>query len=136
MPMSSGAASPARASRLIFEYDGDRVRLIQQTPVELTAAAIPKSGGNETGVFVDVRDAADRTLARVPAPGAFASSMEVFSERRDSSIVRSDVPRPKGAFSVAVPTPDDTDHVTIVNVREQDVEIDLATIPLKPLAQL
>jgi hypothetical protein len=101
---------------LIFEYDGDRVRLVQQMPVEIAAANLQTAGGEEIGVFVDVRDVTNRTLARVSAPHAFSTSLEVFPERHDEPITRTDVARAKGAFTVVVPTPDQTDHATIVNV--------------------
>jgi hypothetical protein len=67
-------------------------------------------------VFVDVRDAANRTLARVPAGDALATSVEVFPERHDEPIVRTDVAEPKGSFTVLVPTPDASDHATVVRV--------------------
>jgi hypothetical protein len=118
MPMSNkaGPSTPVRAARLIFEYDGDRVRLVKQMPVEIAAANLQTAGGEEVGVFVDIRDATNRTLARVPAPHAFSISLEVFPERHDEPITRTDVTRAKGAFTVVVPTPDQTDHATIVTV--------------------
>ena len=73
--MNIGAApAPSRATRLIFEYDGDRVRVVQQTPVDIAAAALPSTAPDQIGVFVDVRDAGNRTLARVPAPHALSTS--------------------------------------------------------------
>ena len=113
---STGPSRPVRASRLIFEYDGDQVRLVQQMPVEVAAATLHMATGEQGGTFVDVRDATNRTLARVPAQHAFSTSLEVFPERHDEPITRTDVARTKGAFTVLVPTPDETDHATIVNV--------------------
>jgi hypothetical protein len=132
-----------RAARLIFEYDGDRVRLVQQMPVEVAAANLHTAGAEEVGFFVDVRDATNRTLARVPAQHAFSTSLEVFPERHDEPITRTDVARAKGAFTVVVPTPDETDHATIVNVAVPKAAtiagarapapevVDLASFPLK-----
>ena len=118
MPTSNdaGTSTPVRASRLIFEYDGDRVRLVSEHPVEVASANLQMAGGEDAGTFVDVRDAANRTLARVPAQHAFSTSLEVFPERHDEPITRTDVAQAKGAFTVLVPTPDETDHATIVRV--------------------
>jgi hypothetical protein len=138
-------STPMRATRLIFEYDGDQVRLVQEMPVEVAAATLLTAGDDERGVFVDVRDATNRTLARVPARHAFSTSLEVFPERHDEAIVRTDVPRAKGAFTVIVPTPDETDHATIVNIAAPSTTalagaraaapevVDLVSFPLKAI---
>ena len=118
MPITNetGPSRPVRAARLIFEYDGDLVRLVQQMPVEVASANLHTAGNEDVGVFVDVRDATNRTLARVPARHALSTSMEVFPERHDEPITRTDVPQRKGAFTVIVPTPDETTHATLVTV--------------------
>jgi hypothetical protein len=40
--------------------------------------------------------------------------MEVFPEQHDHPITRVDVPQTKGAFTVIIPAPDATDHVTLI----------------------
>lgn len=111
----TGPAPQPRSMRLIFEYDGDDVRLVMQQPVDLpaTAAASP---AQQAGYFVDTRDASGRTLARVAAPGAFPDSVEVFPERHGEPITRMPVDRPRGAFTIIVPVPQDADHVRVVQV--------------------
>ncbi len=140
--MNMGAApAPSRATRLIFEYDGDRVRVVQQTPVDIAAAALPSAAPDQLGVFVDVRDAGNRTLARVPAPHALSTSIEAFPETHDQPFSRSDVAPPSGAFTVVVPMAAGADHVTIVRVATspgaattaEPRTIDLVHFPLKPL---
>ena len=115
-PNQRDASTPVQATRLIFEYDGDNVRLVMQQPVEVAATTLREATGEEAGVFVDARDRAERTLARVAAPDAFNTSVEVFPEQHDQPITRTDVPRSTGAFTVVIPTPDDTDHATVVRV--------------------
>ena len=107
---------PSGAMRLIFEYDADRVRLVQQTPVDVDLSALPGIAGGDDSVFVEVRDAGGRTLARVPAPHAMSSSLETFPERHDQPITRTDAPRATGAFTVVVPMSAAADHVTLVKV--------------------
>ena len=142
-PGNSDPARPVRAVRLIFEYEGDRVRLLQEQPVEVAAGNLHTASADEAGIFVDVRDASNRTLARVHARGAMVGSVEVFPERHDEPIVRMDVQQPKGAFTVVVPAPAETDHATIVRVppapaadtassRGPRQVIDLVSFPIKP----
>jgi hypothetical protein len=127
------------ATRLIFEYDGERVRLVQQMPVDISADTLSTAEKDSIGVFVEVRDAANRTLARVPAPEAMSTSIEAFPERHDQPITRSDVARPTGAFTVVVPMMAATDHITIVrttpasdNTRATGpTSVDLVSLPLK-----
>src|SRR5262245_650994 len=68
------APAPSGAIRLIFEYDADRVRVVQQTPVDIVPSTVPLATDLDAGVFVEVRDATNRTLARVPAPQALSLS--------------------------------------------------------------
>ena len=110
------APAPTGAIRLIFEYDADRVRVVQQTPVDIVPSTLPVATDAGVGVFVEVRDVANRTLARVPAPQALSSSLETFPERHDQPITRTDAPRATRAFTVVVPTTAAADHVTIVRI--------------------
>jgi hypothetical protein len=106
-----------QAVRLIFEYDGDQVRLVSQQPVDLLVTSFdPAQKEQQAGVYVDARDDAGTTLASVPAPAAFSASMEVFPERHDEPIVRTDVDRPRGAFTVVVPAPQAVSQVAVVRV--------------------
>ena len=81
--MNIGAApAPSRATRLIFEYDGDRVRVVQQTPVDIATAALPSAAPDQIGVFVDVRDeacsswaaACNASVHRLRATAAWSSA--------------------------------------------------------------
>ncbi|HTI79322.1 MAG TPA: hypothetical protein VL614_02605 [Acetobacteraceae bacterium] len=113
--MSGTSTTPQpRSMRLIFEYEGDEVRLVMQQPVDLPATAAPPT--QQTGFFVETRDAADRTLSRLAAHGAYPDSVEVFPERHGDPITRVQVDRPRGAFTIIVPASQDTDHVRLVQV--------------------
>jgi hypothetical protein len=103
-----------RSMRLIFEYDGDDVRLVMQQPVDLPPTVAPAA--QQTGHFVEMRDAAGRTLTRVAAHGAFPDSVEVFPEQHGDPITRLPVARPRGAFTIIVPALQATDHVRLVQV--------------------
>jgi hypothetical protein len=118
-PMSVTSADfsePTKAVRLIFEYDGDQVRLVSQQPVEVALTDADLVQTDRPGFFVDVRDSGGQTLARAAAQNAFSGSLEVFPEQPGEPFRRIDVDRPKGAFTVVVPTPAAADHVTVLQI--------------------
>jgi hypothetical protein len=112
----TGQPAPTHAVRLIFEYEGDQVRLVSRQPVEMAITGFDIARSEHAGYYVDTRDALGRTLARVPARNAFSSSTEIFPERPGEQITRIDVEKPRGAFTVVVPAPSDADHVSLVQV--------------------
>jgi hypothetical protein len=116
---------PNLAIRLIFEYEGDQVRLVSQQPVDLAITGFDIARAQHPGYYIDTRNAAGRTLARVPARDAFAGSAEVFPERPGEPISRVDVPKPRGAFTVVVPAPEGADHVSVVRVAPPKPEVRL-----------
>ena len=108
--------SSQQAVRLIFEYDGDVVRLVSQQPVDMFVTSFDLAQRQQPGIYVDARDAAGTTLASVPAPNAFGGSLEVFPEQPGEPIVRVDVARPRGAFTVVVPASAAASQVALVRV--------------------
>ena len=112
----SSQPAPTRAMRLIFEYEGNQVRLVSQQPVEMAITGSDIAKVEQPGYYVDTRDARDRTLARVPARNAFSASVEVFPEKPGEPISRVDVTQPRGAFTVVVPVPEDADYFSIVQI--------------------
>jgi hypothetical protein len=102
--------------RLIFEYDGDAVRLVSQQPVEVAIPGPDFVQVHAAGTFVDARDSADRTLARVHARGMSEGALEVFPEKPGEPIVHVKVERPQGAFTVVLPVPQAAKRVTVVRV--------------------
>jgi hypothetical protein len=105
---------PVRSLRLIFEYEGDRVHLISQQPVEVAITGFDLQQLDHPGYYVESRNKEGQALARTRARDAFLGSMEVFPEQHDHPITRVDVPQAKGAFTVVIPAPDATDHVTLI----------------------
>ena len=80
MPTSS-ASQPMKAVRLIFEYDGDQVRLVSQQPVDVALTSADLVQTDSPGFYVDSRDNRERTLVTVAARNAFSGSAEVFPEQ-------------------------------------------------------
>jgi hypothetical protein len=123
---------PVRSLRLIFEYEGDRVRLISQQPVEVAVTGFDLHQLDHPGYYVESRDKGGQALARTPARDAFLGSMEVFPEQHDQPITRVDVPKAKGAFTVVIPAPDTTDHVTVIRATPGTAAPLAAGVPPKP----
>jgi hypothetical protein len=111
-----GQMKPMQAMRLIFEYEGDQVRLVSQHPVEMAITGFDLPQIDHPAYYVDTRNAEDQTLARVIAHNAFTGSAEVFPEQPGEPILRVDLEKPRGAFTVVVPVPENADHVTLVRV--------------------
>lgn len=109
--------SQTTSMRLIFEYEGDEVRLVTQQPLDMPVTGFDIARTQRAGVYIDTKAASGRTLARVPARGAFSNSMEVFPENHGEPITRMKVDKPKGAFTVIVPVTPDADHVSVVEVQ-------------------
>src|SRR5665647_2542597 len=75
--MQDGNEPAARgAVRLIFERNGDALRLVLQQPVDVTVARFDVQADVRPGHYVEIRDAAGMTLSRVPVRSAFSGSRE------------------------------------------------------------
>jgi hypothetical protein len=108
--------TPTLSMRLIFEYDGDHVRLVSQQPVDVAITGFDIARTQHPGWYIDTRDATGRALARVPIRDAFSGGTEVFPEQHGEPITRTAVAKPRGAFTVVVPVPEGADHVAVVRV--------------------
>ncbi|MFJ2090232.1 hypothetical protein ACIOEW_13295 [Streptomyces sp. NPDC087901] len=123
----------APAMRLIFEYEGDSVRLVSQQPVDMTISGVDTGAEARPGDFVETRDDGGQRLARVPARGAFRESAEVFPENHAEPITRVDV-EARGAFTVVVPAPAEAAEVAVVRVAPPGVEPPPEGAPAPPPA--
>jgi hypothetical protein len=102
--------------RLIFEYEGDQVRLVAQQPVDVVVTGSDLTREQVPGHYVEVRAGDDATLSRLRVPTAMSASAEVFPAEPGQPIVRTDLPEPRGAFTVVVPAPAEADHVSVVRI--------------------
>ncbi len=116
MPDNPSQSSARNAVRLIFEYEGDQVRLVSQQSLVTAKPASDFASSDSPGYFIDTRDLEGKTLTRMPAPNAFASDMEVFPEDHGEPITRVPVEQPRGAFTVVVDAPQQATHVSVVRV--------------------
>jgi hypothetical protein len=139
--MDSARELPPRpALRLIFEYDGNRVRLVSQHPVDVAVPGFDLGSVPRPGHYVETRNEDNETLSRVRVREAFSTSAEVFPETPGEPITRVDVRRPKGAFTVVVPVGEAVKQVALMRV-EQPADaaaaaagpkiVEMATFPVK-----
>jgi hypothetical protein len=145
--MTDQPPTDARSVRLIFEYDGEDVRLVSQVPVDVDIPRFAPSD-QQVGHFVEIRTDTGASLARVPVRGAFQQSAEIFPEDHAEPITRVTT-EARGAFTVVVPAHADAVQVALLRAsspagdgdpgggpglapsRTEDVE--LATFPLERL---
>jgi hypothetical protein len=108
------------AVRLIFEYDGDDVRLVfqQRVDVAVTGFNIAQASApshSAPGHYVEVRTSEGQSLTCVPVQGAFSRSAEVFGEP-GTPITRVELTRSASAFTVVVPASEAATHVSLLRV--------------------
>lgn len=124
---STGAA----AVRLIFEYEGDTVRLVSQQPVDVD---IPRFAPTEQPAdhFVETRNDRGAMLARVPITSGFVQSTEVFPEDHSEQITRVDT-EARGAFTVVVPAQDEAVRVAVMRAGRARLDVtrdrDVSPVP-------
>lgn len=117
MAVSTDSTSTDRPSavRLVFEYDGDDVRLVFQQRVDVAVTGFDIALTSSPGHYVEVRTSEGQSLTRVPVQGAFSPSAEVFSEP-GTPITRVELERFASAFTVVVPASDVATHVSLLRV--------------------
>lgn len=103
----------APSVRLVFAYEGDAVRLLAQVPVYLPPDPPPDPAA-PPGEHVEVRTANDDVLGRVAVHPQMSGTHEVFPEDPRDPIVRTELPEPRGAFTVVVAAPEEADRVAVV----------------------
>jgi hypothetical protein len=123
----SGAGSttgpePRGAVRLIFQYEGDEVRLVSSRHIDKLVPPDDEADAEEErqGFFAEVRGADDRVLRRRLLHAPVRRDAEVFSDERDRGLSRVPVERPSGVFSLVVPDLEEASYVALVERREQD----------------
>jgi len=104
------------AVRLIFEYDGDEIRLIGQQRVDVAVTGLEVAPEVRSGHFVEVRGARGEGLSRVPIRTAFDDSVEVFPEDHVEPISRVPIASRAGAFTVVVPARPNAESVAVIRV--------------------
>lgn len=112
---SKASAKSPMAMRLTFSYDGDKVKLVSQQPVEMVVPpSDPVKGfARHKGFWAELKSQQDKTLYRRVMHNPTRNDAEVFSDDPEQSISREPAPRRKGVFVVVVPDTDEGNEVTL-----------------------
>lgn len=142
-PLAAPEEAPRRAIRLVFEYEGDEVRLVSQSRIEKVLPQTDQSADalEFRGTWSEVRDADGATLDRRVLVDPMPRDAEVFPEQLGAEIRREPLERPSGVFTLLVPDVEGADHVAVlsnspgqVGVRTAEagptelVRVDLSTV--------
>jgi hypothetical protein len=104
------------AIRLIFERDGNALRLVLQQPVDVAVTRFDVQPDVRPGHYVEIRDTAGMTLSRVPVHSAFKGSREVFPKDHSEPITRVDTSGQPEVFTVVVPAPAASASIAVVRI--------------------
>jgi len=104
------------AVRLIFEYDGDDVRLVSSQSVDVVVQPSAPTRGFEdrSGFWVELRASSEDVLYRQVLTDPARVHPEVFSPDPAVGITRSPEPEAAGAFTVLVPRQQESSHVVLM----------------------
>lgn len=103
------------AIRLLIQYDGDQLTVIDRREVETAAPPSDQLKGFEgqSGFWFELRDANGQALYRRVMQSPIQQEVEAFEP--DGSATRHVIEKPQGVFSVLVPDVPEADHVAIVS---------------------
>ncbi len=102
---SSPAENEPRAIRLTFSYVGNEIEL---TDTQRLAMFVPpddslEPGREQSGFWVEVRDADGQPLFRQLMHHPIETTREVFPADPHGEIIRTPVADPRGVFSIVIP---------------------------------
>lgn len=105
------------ALRLTFEYDQDKIRLVERRRVDMivpppTTAPPTK---NHSGFWIEIKDGKDKRLYSRVEHNPIRYDLEVFSEKPGENIVRRPVLHPKGTFVLLVPDFPDAEVIDLIS---------------------
>ena len=117
-----------KAVRLTFSYEGEKVKLLSQQPVEMTVLPSDALGyGGQKGFWAEVMSEKDKTLYRHVMHNPTRNDAEVFSPDPAQAVSRAPAPKRKGIFVVVVP---DTDKGHSVRLCRSPVKVsDQSALP-------
>lgn len=132
---SSGSGQDPRGLptlRLVFEVEGDQVRLISKRRVNMVApTSDPVEVGKETaGTWFEVRDQKGRLLHRKLVANPLGRAVEVRSDDPQHPLVWQEAKGATGSFTVMVPAFEDAEELVLMGSRQALVEAKTAAEPI------
>lgn len=94
-----------KALRLIFSYEGDKVKLVSKKPVRMTIPPSDSLEGYEEhkGFWAELKGAKKKTLYRHVLHNPTKNDAEIFPDDPEQGITRVPAPNRTGTFVVLVP---------------------------------
>jgi len=104
-----------RALRMTFSYEGDRISLVSQQPVEMILPPSHPFDEREaqTGFWFTVHGTKDRALYRRVIQNLIRHDVEVFAPEGETTVHLEPVQKPKGTFTLLVPDIEGAQSVSI-----------------------
>jgi hypothetical protein len=121
--------------RLTFEYERDRVRLIERQRVDMVAPvgeSEPIKRG-ATGFWVELRDGRNRLLYQRVVYQPVRFEAEVFGEKPGDPLSWRPIANPRGTFALLVP---DLPEANAVRLMSSPFEPERATEPARELLSI
>lgn len=106
---------PQQALRLVFEYEGNEIRLVSHQRVAMLVPPGDELGGEgEHAQFrYEVQDMDGRPLYRRAAPNPIATDLEVFGPE-PGSFTHVEMAEPRGVFTLLIPDLEEAHTLTLV----------------------
>jgi hypothetical protein len=106
---------PQQALRLVFEYEGDEVKLVSQQRVAMLVPPGDTRGGEEerAGFRYEVQDREGRALYRRAARNPIRTDMEVFGPE-PGSFTHVETAEPRGVFTLLIPDLEEAHTLALV----------------------
>lgn len=139
MASRAEATKPVRGSvRLLFEYQGARVRLVERQQLE----GIAPTGSAEplprraSGFWIELRDGADRRLYQRVVHQPVRFQAEVFGEKPGDRLEWRSVADPRGTFDLVVPDLPDAKTARLFSSppepeRSSEPAVEILSVPLR-----
>lgn len=102
--------------RLIFEYEGDRIQLIDRQKVRMirpTTSTQPQNN-EQASFWYELKNSQDRSIYKHAISNPISSDTEVFSNSEaGESIHRQQIEKPKGTFVLLIPDIPESNSVVL-----------------------
>lgn len=125
-----------KATRLIFEYEGESIRLIEQQNVDMIIPTAPNSvPSKQKGFWIEVKDHKSKVLFSKTQQNPIRQDVEVFSDKSGENIVRRPALHAKGTFVVLIPNLPEASSIDLLTMptekKTREPVKKLATFSLK-----
>lgn len=125
-----------RTLRLVFEYEGDHVRLISRDRVEMVTPPSDPIRGPEaaSGFMAELRDADERGVYRKVMRNPMLRAVEVRSDDPERPLEWQEMREPSGTFVMMMPDFDDAASLVFLS-SPPEFGADAAMAPMTELAR-